>query len=112
MTGNGDSIICNNIQVFTNYNYCLIFIKKKKNYNFCAGQHLITAIFEQDYHFNTTTWNLGAETSFIELDTKAVTVEQLRDAEAKINLIIALGRPVSVINTDKEATLAPEVSLK
>lgn len=80
-------------------------------YLICLGQHLITAIFEQDYKFNTTTWNLGTETSFIELDTKAVTVEQLREAEDKINLTIALGRPVSVITTEKDANLAPEVSI-
>lgn len=65
-----------------------------------TGQHLITSIFEQDYNLNTTTWYLGAESSFIELDTKELTAHQLRSAEQRINHIIAEGCPVSVVNVD------------
>lgn len=74
-----------------------------------SGQHLVTAIFEQDYGFNTTAWYLGAETSFIELDTKTVTADQLRQAEQKCNQIIANGRRVTVISTDNEHDLSAEV---
>lgn len=61
---------------------------------------MITAIFEQDYNLNTTCWYLGAESSFIELDTKSISEHQLRDAEQKINQIIANGCPVTVVNVD------------
>lgn len=66
--------------------------------NYGSGQHLISAIFEQDYGFNTTTWYLGLTASFIELDTKTITLEQLKTAERKVNSIIANGVNVSVIN--------------
>lgn len=66
------------------------------------GQHLISAIFERDFGYNTTTWYLGLTTSFVELDSKTITAEQLKIAENKINSIIANGANVSVINVNSE----------
>lgn len=73
---------------------------------------MITAIFEQDFGFDTTTWNLGAETSFVELNTKIITPDQLQQAEQKINKFIANRTNVSVIRLTGagDQTVPPEVN--
>ncbi|XP_037029165.1 alanyl-tRNA editing protein Aarsd1 [Bradysia coprophila] len=76
-----------------------------------SGQHLITAIFEQDFGFDTTTWNLGSDTSFVELDTSNVTPDQLQKAEQKINKFIAEQTNVSVVRVSgNEKEIPPEVT--
>lgn len=75
------------------------------------GQHLITAVFEQDFGFDTTTWNLGSETSFVELNTPNVTSDQLLEAEQKINRFIADQTNVSVVRVGgDEKQIPPEVN--
>lgn len=108
LTGIGDSIICSNIQVcqrLANLPYRWQSMK-------IAGQHLITAVFEQDFGFNTTTWNLGSDTSFVELDTSNVTPDQLQKAERNINKFIAEQTNVSVVRVSGDETeIPPEVNL-
>lgn len=75
-----------------------------------SGQHLITAVFEQDFGFGTTTWNLGSDTSFVELNTNNITPDQLQKAEQKINKFIADQTNVSVVRVSgDEKEIPPEV---
>ncbi|XP_053555548.1 alanyl-tRNA editing protein Aarsd1-B isoform X1 [Bombina bombina] len=50
-----------------------------------SGQHLITAIADSLYGFKTTSWELGRQRSFIELDTPTVTNEQTETIEKLVN---------------------------
>lgn len=61
-----------------------------------SGQHLITAVLEQDCGWDTTAWYMGADTSYVHLNVASCDAERLRAAERKINAIIADGCPVSV----------------
>lgn len=66
-----------------------------------SGQHLITAIFERDFGFNTKCWWLGSETSFIELDAKTLSQDDLNSVEKTTNELIANAAGVSVKVYDK-----------
>lgn len=61
-----------------------------------SGQHLLSAILEQKFNVATVSWYLGAETSYVQLNTPALSPEQLREAEDCINEHIAAGCAVSV----------------
>ncbi|RMC01507.1 hypothetical protein DUI87_21946 [Hirundo rustica rustica] len=61
-----------------------------------SGQHLISAIAEQMFGFNTTSWELGRQRSVIELDTPVVTAEQVEALEKSVNEKIRDRVPVTV----------------
>uniref|UniRef100_A0A034WQ83 Alanyl-tRNA editing protein Aarsd1-A n=1 Tax=Bactrocera dorsalis TaxID=27457 RepID=A0A034WQ83_BACDO len=62
-----------------------------------SGQHLITALFDSEFKYDTTSWWLGTDTSYIELGTKhLITRESLDLIEKKANELIREGREVSV----------------
>lgn len=62
-----------------------------------SGQHLITAVAEQELGFPTTSWNLGEEVSFIELDApKGVKADDLHKLESLVNEKIMQCLPVTV----------------
>ncbi|XP_003389337.1 PREDICTED: alanyl-tRNA editing protein Aarsd1-like [Amphimedon queenslandica] len=53
-----------------------------------SGQHLITAIADQMYHYKTTSWNLATGIDgkcFIELSSPSITDEELQSIEDKCN---------------------------
>ncbi|KAJ8035531.1 Alanyl-tRNA editing protein Aarsd1 [Holothuria leucospilota] len=50
-----------------------------------SGQHLVTAIADEKYGWPTTSWDLGREKSFIELDTPKISNEQLEQLEKDVN---------------------------
>ncbi|CAL8094147.1 unnamed protein product [Orchesella dallaii] len=60
------------------------------------SQHLITAIADTLYGFPTTSWWLGSEESYIEMDTKDITDEQIIKIEDAANSKIRAAVPVSV----------------
>ncbi|XP_072741730.1 alanyl-tRNA editing protein Aarsd1 isoform X1 [Ciconia boyciana] len=60
------------------------------------GQHLITAIAEQMFGFQTTSWELGRQRSVIELDTPSMTAEQVEALERSVNEKIRERVPVTV----------------
>ncbi|XP_014814547.1 PREDICTED: alanyl-tRNA editing protein Aarsd1-like [Calidris pugnax] len=60
------------------------------------GQHLITAIADQMFGFKTTSWELGRQRSFIELDTPSMTAEQVEALERSVNEKIRERVPVRV----------------
>lgn len=61
-----------------------------------SGQHLITAIFDREFGYSTKSWWLGSEDSFVDLDTKDVTKEQLVKVETICNQLIVDCTPVDV----------------
>lgn len=62
-----------------------------------SGQHLITAVAEQGFGFLTTSWNLGEEMSFIELDApKGIKNEDIQTLESLVNEKIRQCLPVCV----------------
>lgn len=68
-----------------------------------SGQHLITALFDSEFKYDTTSWWLGTDTSYIELDTThLITRESLDSIEQKANELIRMGREVTVQLVDPE----------
>lgn len=61
-----------------------------------SGQHLITAIFDREFGIGTKSWWLGEKTSYVDLDAKDVTEEQIKTVERICNELIAAGTDVRV----------------
>ncbi len=53
-----------------------------------AGQHLLSALFEDTYGLKTQSFHLGKERVSIDLDLDTATKEQLKDIEEKANQVI------------------------
>jgi len=68
-----------------------------------TGQHLISAFLEKPpYNWPTTSWWLGTETCNVELDTKAISQEQIIEVETELNEIIRLNKSeIKIHYTDK-----------
>ena len=68
-----------------------------------TGQHLISAFLEKPpYNWPTTSWWLGSETCNVELDTKAISQEQITEVETKLNEILRSNKSeIKVHYTDK-----------
>jgi alanyl-tRNA synthetase len=61
-----------------------------------TGQHVLSAAFISLFEMHTVSFHMGAESCTIDLDTKSLTAEQVRRAEALANEVIAEDRPVEV----------------
>eukprot|EP00667_Euglena_gracilis_P011271 EG_transcript_11512 len=61
-----------------------------------SAQHLVTALAEAEFGFHTEAWHLGEATSYIQMDTPSISVEQLRALERLANDRIVAQVPVSV----------------
>jgi len=76
-----------------------------------SGQHLISAVFRSMFGWNTVSWQLATapSESYVELDAKEISPEQLAQAEAAINEHIRLARPfrVHVFSSVEEASAHP-----
>ncbi|MCA1023581.1 alanyl-tRNA editing protein [Halobacillus litoralis] len=59
-----------------------------------SGQHIVSAIFHDDYQIPTTSFHLGADTVTIDLDTPQLSEAVLKEAEAKINKVIRADYPI------------------
>jgi alanyl-tRNA synthetase len=59
-----------------------------------AGQHILSAAFEQLFQFKTISFHLGKETLTIDLDVEELTEQQLIEAERLANEIILDNRPI------------------
>nr|WP_281181808.1 alanine--tRNA ligase-related protein [Bacillus wudalianchiensis] len=59
-----------------------------------AGQHILSAAFEELFGLRTTSFHLGEKTVTIDLDTDSLTDEILQQAEEKANDIILENRPI------------------
>ncbi|NMD68966.1 alanyl-tRNA editing protein [Bacillus sp. DNRA2] len=59
-----------------------------------AGQHILSAAFEELFVFPTISFHLGAEVLTIDLETDQLTEEQAQQAEQRANEIILENRPI------------------
>lgn len=78
------------------------------------GQHLISAIFERDYNFDTISWWLGQEASYIELNSKVVVTQDHIDTVERIcNELIAAATPVvtQILGDRSTEEVSKEVSV-
>lgn len=75
-----------------------------------SGQHLISALFEQEYKYNTKAWWLGAESSYIEIDGKSITEDEKKRIEKMCNERIAQAVPVNVQMYDSADGAGDEVT--
>ncbi|CAG9794055.1 unnamed protein product [Diatraea saccharalis] len=61
-----------------------------------SGQHLLSAILEKEHNLPTTSWWLGAEECYVELNNTKVTNEVIQATEDKCNTLIREAIPVNV----------------
>lgn len=61
-----------------------------------SGQHLVSAIIENNFGYETTSWELGKLRSHIELSCKKLTAEEMNWIEQTANEIIRSSSPVNV----------------
>ncbi|KAJ3208174.1 Alanyl-tRNA editing protein Aarsd1 [Dinochytrium kinnereticum] len=70
-----------------------------------SGQHLLSALAEQQYNLNTVGWGLGQDKCYVELDlTKRPppTSEELASLESKVNEVIRSALPFQVKEEEPE----------
>lgn len=61
-----------------------------------SGQHLISALLEMQYNYNTKAWWLGTESSYIEIDSMDIKHDEMKRIELLSNSYIAEALPVTV----------------
>ncbi len=59
-----------------------------------AGQHLLSAAFEELFSYKTMSFHLGKEVSTIDIDTKNLTEQEALEAEKLVNKIILENRTI------------------
>ncbi|MFV2047594.1 alanyl-tRNA editing protein [Metabacillus sp. YM-086] len=71
-----------------------------------AGQHILTAAFEDNLGYKTLSFHLGEETCTIDIDTSSLTDEEIHKAEKLANKIILDNRPILTkwVNKKEELT--------
>ncbi|EDW82737.1 uncharacterized protein Dwil_GK24978 [Drosophila willistoni] len=68
-----------------------------------SGQHLISALFDSEFKYETTSWWLGTSTCYVQLKTPhLISRESLDLIEQKCNNLIREGREVTVHLIDPE----------
>nr|CAD7395340.1 unnamed protein product [Timema poppensis] len=72
-----------------------------------SGQHLVTAIADLEFGYPTTSWWLGEEVSYIELDTPTIKQEEITNIEQIVNDKIRASLPVDM-EVFGEVGLIPE----
>lgn len=75
-----------------------------------SGQHLISALFEREFIYNTRAWWLGSESSYIDIDAKNITEEEMMKVEKMANEYIAQALPVNVQIYDSAECAGDEVT--
>lgn len=61
-----------------------------------AGQHLLSAILEKEHNLPTTSWWLGADECFVELNSTNISEDIVRSVEKRCNDLITAAIPVNV----------------
>ncbi|MGP4077761.1 alanyl-tRNA editing protein [Halobacillus sp. K22] len=59
-----------------------------------SGQHIISAVFDDQYSIPTTSFHLGSDTVTIDLDTNHLSEDLLQNAEEQVNQIILKNLPI------------------
>lgn len=67
-----------------------------------AGQHLLSAAFEELFSYKTMSFHLGKEVSTIDIDTKDLTDQEALEAESLVNKIILEDRSIETKWVTKE----------
>jgi alanyl-tRNA synthetase len=60
-----------------------------------TGQHLLSAVFEEQLGLSTVSVHFGAEVATLDLDTSALTAEQLATVEDRANALVFENRPIT-----------------
>ena len=60
-----------------------------------SAQHLVTALAIKHFRWETLSWNLGEDTSFLELATPEISAAELQTLEAESNAAIRAGHVVT-----------------
>ena len=68
-----------------------------------TGQHLLSAVFADEFGHQTVSVHFGADASTLDLDCEQLSEERLRDAEQRCNEIVAENRAVRVTFEDAAA---------
>lgn len=63
---------------------------------FYKGQHLLSAILEREHKIDTTSWWLGEEESYVELNCTKLPLNLIKQVEERCNDLIRSAIPVSV----------------
>ncbi|KAJ8715901.1 hypothetical protein PYW08_013186 [Mythimna loreyi] len=61
-----------------------------------SGQHLLSAILEKEFQMATTSWWLGCDESYVELDTATISNDVMKSVEKRCNDLIKEAIPVTV----------------
>src|SRR5699024_7075913 len=67
-----------------------------------AGQHILSAAFENMFGFKTVGFHLGGETCTIDLEVSALTEEEVNRAEGQANRVILENHPIKAIWVTKD----------
>lgn len=70
-----------------------------------SGQHLISAVLEQDCNWPTVSWYMGADTSFVRLGARNCDSVRLAAAEQRINELIADGCAMQAAASEDDVSL-------
>ncbi|MGP8246561.1 MAG: alanyl-tRNA editing protein [Bryobacteraceae bacterium] len=68
-----------------------------------SGQHLLSAVFAERFHFKTVSFHLGAQSSTIDLETDSLEPRVAAEAERRANQMVCENRPLSVSFEDAAA---------
>lgn len=61
-----------------------------------SGQHLLSAVLEDEFGWPTISVHFGAESSTLDVAAEVLPAEALREAEQMINALVTENRPISV----------------
>ena len=61
-----------------------------------TGQHVLSAVFIELFHMSTVSFHMGDESCTIDLDTQAVSQDQIVKAETRANEVVVENRPVHI----------------
>lgn len=75
-----------------------------------SGQHLVSGLFENLYNYQTMSWWLGAEVSYIEIDAKNIVEAEMKHIETLANQYIAQALRVNVHMYDSADATGEEVT--
>ncbi len=88
-----------------------LMIDEKHRYISCQGhtaQHLLSAAFYELFNYKTISHHYNLEGSYIDLETKEITEQQLKEAEDWVNNHIRLAHPIHILYpTIEEFNLMP-----
>ncbi|GBP08735.1 Alanyl-tRNA editing protein Aarsd1 [Eumeta japonica] len=73
-----------------------------------SGQHLLSAILEKEHNLSTTSWWLGADESYVELDTIKISDGIIKTVEQRCNELIRKAIAVNVKICKKEDPVLDE----